>query len=475
VKPLDSNDAALVAAASDSNDGSNAREMPSVSDSDADVPTPRAQNEVVAVRAVPSGGTSGASRVSRIVPLGTSDDGVNDSLDLPAGARRHSEVVGRDPAASDSATGSSPGASRPSGSLVAAGSSEEGHPGARDVRAAALVPEFGATRMGTGFEPDEEDEATTVDAGAALTDDEREALARRIHSAMEETLPHGTPPPEPVQPLEGAPLEEPEPGRVRANPFKQTMLLGLPKLESPLPPRSATPVASESAVASGPEPALMASVVRVVGPPTQPPPRRSRRASFSTSALPSEPDQVPVRRSRRAPASAVQANEPDHEAFVLRHPIVAAERPKRSGSPPPSRRGVSAVQSAEPSLTSATPRLSVAVGRSSLPAVMLPPAPQPEDYEPASSPGTAPPPAALLRATIEPPASLSRTRPPMSPRYAAVPSLDELPPADPFAGFVAPQPSLAQRWLVVVVVALAVVGLCSLAAIALGFLGKTGW
>jgi hypothetical protein len=40
---------------------------------------------------------------------------------------------------------------------------------------------------------------------------------------------------------------------------------------------------------------------------------------------------------------------------------------------------------------------------------------------------------------------------------------------------VAPQPSLVQRWLVVVVVALAVVGLCSLAAIALGFLGKTGW
>jgi hypothetical protein len=50
-----------------------------------------------------------------------------------------------------------------------------------------------------------------------------------------------------------------------------------------------------------------------------------------------------------------------------------------------------------------------------------------------------------------------------------------LPRADPFAGFVAPAPSAAQRWLVVVVVALAVVGLCSLAAIALGLLGKTGW
>jgi hypothetical protein len=55
------------------------------------------------------------------------------------------------------------------------------------------------------------------------------------------------------------------------------------------------------------------------------------------------------------------------------------------------------------------------------------------------------------------------------------PVLDELPTSDPFAGFVAPPPSVAQRWLVVIVVALAVVGLCSLAAIAFGFLGKTGW
>jgi hypothetical protein len=58
---------------------------------------------------------------------------------------------------------------------------------------------------------------------------------------------------------------------------------------------------------------------------------------------------------------------------------------------------------------------------------------------------------------------------------ASDPELAGLPDADPFAGFVAPAPSAAQRWLVVVVVALAVVGLCSLAAIALGLLGKTGW
>jgi hypothetical protein len=61
------------------------------------------------------------------------------------------------------------------------------------------------------------------------------------------------------------------------------------------------------------------------------------------------------------------------------------------------------------------------------------------------------------------------------PEIPPEPALDELPAPNPFAGFVAPPPSLAQRWLVVVVVALAVVGLCSLAAIAFGFLGKTGW
>lgn len=55
------------------------------------------------------------------------------------------------------------------------------------------------------------------------------------------------------------------------------------------------------------------------------------------------------------------------------------------------------------------------------------------------------------------------------------PPFAELPLTDPFEGFVAPAPSAAQRWLVVVVVALAVVGLCSLAAIAFGLLGKTGW
>jgi hypothetical protein len=51
----------------------------------------------------------------------------------------------------------------------------------------------------------------------------------------------------------------------------------------------------------------------------------------------------------------------------------------------------------------------------------------------------------------------------------------DLPSADPFAGFVAPAASATQRWGIVLVIALAVVGLFSLAAIALGLLGKTGW
>jgi hypothetical protein len=128
------------------------------------------------------------------------------------------------------------------------------------------------------------------------------------------------------------------------------------------------------------------------------------------------------------------------------------------------------------------PSLSVSVSRASLPGVMLPPAPEPRDDELDASTGSRSSSAPRLRATIPPlratidsPSSLARTRPPLTRRAAELEPLDELPVSDPFAGFVAPPPSLVQRWLVVIVVALAVVGLCSLAAIALGFLGKTGW
>jgi hypothetical protein len=184
--------------------------------------------------------------------------------------------------------------------------------------------------------------------------------------------------------------------------------------------------------------------------------------------------------------------EPDHEAFVLTHTIVTPDQPKPPVPPPSKRTPEATLQQedllarfAEPPpvpdemlLTTNSGRFSVASSRASLPGVILPPAPQPEDFELASSPAL-PTVAQPLRATIEPSASLARTRPPMSSisqrTLPADTAFDELPAADPFAGFVAPPPSLAQRWLVVIVVALAVVGLCSLAAIAFGFLGKTGW
>jgi hypothetical protein len=500
VKPLDSNDGALVAVRSEPEEGLIAQAVPSLTDSDVDVPAARFQSEVVAAApALTSATPSGASRVSRIVPLGSTEEGADERLE-PAMLTRNSEVVRRAPASSDpmvagsvvigSPIASSPVASSPVASSPAAngpiagspivgspslGSLDAERPDPRRVRAAAHVGAFAVTRVGTGLDPDDDDEATTVDAGAALTADEREALARRIHSAMEETLPHGTPLPEPVRPFEAT-----EPARDRRGPFKRTMLLGLPKPESPAsagpavsspspvpPPASAGPAMfspspvppPESAGSDAGEPALLASVVRVVGPPTQPPPRRSRRVP----SLASE-----------------ETSEPDHEAFVLTHAIVTPDRPKPA-SVPPSKRTVedSAPWFVERPSTTAANHVAVAAARASLPGVMLPPAPRAEDFEPASpvaaAPISVPPPAPLLRATIEPPAALSRTRPPMSQRFVPDLPLDELPASDPFAGFVAPPPSLAQRWLVVIVVALAVVGLCSLAAIALGLLGKTGW
>jgi hypothetical protein len=505
VKPLDSNDGALVATTSEPDESSNARRVPFVTDSaDAEVPTPRARSEVVAASAASA---SAGARISRVVPWGTTDDDAGDDFDAPplapitarpsvavlaatadaspvptraqvsasVPALRHSDVVPRDPRAPN------PNESSPS------------PPEAR----AARIAEFVATRIGPGFEDDDDDEATTVDAGAALTADEREALGRRVHSVMGETQPVGTPSPGPVQALDE---DFAEAARDRRNAFKQTILLGLPKLESPAPPATATastaaspaaspvdrvliapvsaaeePVAlvwSEHAVAeeasgehasaeqaSSPpapettgstEPALMASVVRVVGPPTQPPPRRSRRIAGIASPEPSEPD---------------------HEAFVLTNAITP-DLSRRSAVPAAPPRG----PRVDATVSRSSNRFAMEASQASLPGVMLPPAPAHPELEPESFPSTVPP-APLLRATIEPPmSSLARTRPPLSQRtIASDPALGELPVADPFAGFVAPAPSAAQRWLVVVVVALAVVGLCSLAAIALGLLGKTGW
>jgi hypothetical protein len=397
MKPSNNDEGAASVAATAADDGSSARLAPSgFAATDAAVETPRGPSEAVAALQNRLDNGSPSARVSRVVPLGTAaEECGNDAVEAPdSTSMRPSDVVPR-------------------------------RPSPHENRAALRVSELGATRAGPGFGFDEDDEATTVDATAGIAFEEREALLQRIHSAMEETLPLGTPPPAPVQAADDA-----EAARERRHAFKQTMLLGVAKRE-----------ASEA------EPALLASVVRVVGPPTQPPPRRSRRVSPVPSAPPSE----------------AEGEHPDHEAFSLMHPLVPSELSQRGAR--------DAAASPDVPAPLAQPR-SAAVSRVSLPAVMLPPAPEPRDDElerPLGSPGRVPP----LRATIEPPSTLARTRPPLAHRPPE-PPLDELPVADPFAGFVAPPPSLLQRWLVVIVVALAVVGLCSLAAIAFGFLGKTG-
>jgi hypothetical protein len=418
MKPLDNDEGAASVAATAVDEGSGARMAPSsgFAPTDDAVETPRGQSDVGAAFQSPLSGASASARVSGVVPLGTTtEESVNDAAEAPdSSSMRPSDVVPRSPSPHEN-------------------------------RAAVRVAELAMTRPGPSFGLDEDDEATTVDATAGLAFEEREALVQRIHSAMEETLPVGTPPPAPVQPA-----DEAEAARDRRIAFKQTMLLGVAKRETPPP----APVASD-------EPALLASLVRVVGPPTHPPPRRSRRISAVPSAPPSEPEAT---------------EHPDHEAFALMHAIVTPDASKKvvpDAAPPPT-----------------APSLSISVNRSSLPGVMLPPAPEPRDYEPDASLGPASTGAASigrvpassplraiepLRATIEPPSSLARTRPPVTRRAAEPPPLEELPVSDPFAGFVAPPPSLLQRWLVVIVVALAVVGLCSLAAIAFGFLGKTGW
>jgi len=410
MKPLDNDEGAASVAATAVDEGSGARVSPSsgFAPTDDAVETPRGQSDVVSAFQHRRDSASASARVSGVVPLGTTtEERVNDAAEAPdSSSMRPSDVVPRSPSPHEN-------------------------------RAAVRVAELAMTRAGPSFGLDEDDEATTVDATAGLAFEEREALVQRIHSAMEETLPVGTPPPAPVQPTDDA-----EAARERRIAFKQTMLLGVAKRETPAPP---APVA-------GDERALLASKVRVVGPPTQPPPRRSRRISAVPSAAPSEADAV---------------EHPDHEAFSLMHAIVTPEAPKKvvpDAAPPPT-----------------APSLSISASRSSLPGVMLPPAPEPRDYEADAAIGSAPAPSSLrgafepLRATIEPPSSLARTRPPLTRRAAEPPALEELPLSDPFAGFVAPPPSLFQRWLVVIVVALAVVGLCSLADIAFGFLGKTGW
>lgn len=472
MKPLDSNDDAMSVPESEAAESASARVAPSgFAPSDEAVVTPRSQSDIVAAFQNRSDGASAPARVSRVVPLGTAaEESVNEAAE-PADAvsMRPSDVVPRDNGPRDN--------------------------GPRELtphenRAAVRVAELGLTRQGPSFTADEDDEATTVDATAGLSFEQREALGARVHSNLEETQPHGTPPPArvvdagavearavevravEVRSVEARSVDEMEVARDRRNVFRQTMLLGLPTRETPAPAPAVAP-------AVGAEPALLASAVRVVGPPTQPPPRRSRRLG----PIPSAPQ-----------GEAEHPEHHEHEAFALMNAIVTPERSKRvvpDAAPPPAMPSPtvhpseaqysdmppsSALPAAGRSFAAAAsaPSLSVSVSRASRPGVMLPPAPSPRDYELDSSPlhsKTSPP----LRATIDSPSSRARTLPPGARRMVEG-QLDELPVSgDPFAGFVAPPPSPLQRWLVVIVVALAVVGLCSLAAIALGFLGKTGW
>lgn len=426
MKPLDSHEGAVAAAA---DEGLEARGAPSglVPTEDA-FEAPGRHGDGDGALPGDAGRALSPVRVSGVVPLGTTvKESVNgDAASSDSASMRPSEIV-----------------SRPS----------------LDAHTAARVPDFVATRLWPGLDPDD-DEATTVDPGAALNAQERDALAQRIHSALEETLPIGTPPPEPVQ--RAMAPDDVEAARERRGQFKRTILLGLPTARDARRPAAAelAPVGRLEAVApamlepapvatferattpaaTGGEPVVRASVVRVVGPPTQPPPRRSRK--LGSTPAPPPPSEL------------------DHDAFVLQHPIVTPESAKRvvpAAAPPPLQ------------------ALSGSASQGPWPGVMLPP-PPPGDRERSSFPalpGSASLPSGVA---LEPSGTLVRTRPPMSRREPgpALP-LDELPASDPFAGFAAPPPSLLQRWLVVVVVALAVVGLCSLLAIALGFLGKTGW
>ena len=201
--------------------------------------------------------------------------------------------------------------------------------------------------------------------------------------------------------------------------------------------------------------ALRASFVRPVGLPTAPPPRRSRR--------PPAPDGMGI---EPEPPS-----EEEHEAFALDRPIGSSMIPPEPAvvEPPPWKwpepraRIEPAWRAPQPDAYQSPLR---APGSSAVPdlrSVMLPPRPGPGDFDPPSSPVTAP------GAVAEPwRSSLGR-------RSLPQPLLTDLPSVNPFAGFEAPSESLAQRSLIVFIVALAVVGLFALAAVAFGFLGKTGW
>lgn len=377
------------------------------------------------------------------------------------------------------------------------GSSESGvvPSPASDRRGAALTREdlaaelYGVARApqhgGAGFEAmgsGDEEESTFVEMPVRpLSHEQQVALSRRIRNAMEQTLPLGTPTPGPAAAAIPPSQRSGERGLNAYNTYKQTILLGgrqspfagasPPEPVAPAPvstrvepselnlPTPLVPVPMPSAELPSAEMAeglaLRASFVRPVGLPTAPPPRRSRR--------PSAPDGMGV--------EAEPPSEEEHEAFKLDRPIGSSMIPPEPAVvEPPPWKWPEPRASSEPALRAPLrngyqPPLR-APGSSpaaDLRSVMLPPRPGPGDFDPPSSP------VAAQGAAAE------SWRPSLGRRSAPQPLLTDLPSVNPFAGFEAPSESFAQRSLIVFIVALAVVGLFALAAVAFGFLGKTGW
>ncbi|HVZ33284.1 MAG TPA: hypothetical protein VG963_12715 [Polyangiaceae bacterium] len=220
--------------------------------------------------------------------------------------------------------------------------------------------------------------------------------------------------------------------------------------------------ASESPISEGTR--LRGSFVRVVGPPTSPPPRRSRR--------PGPPSQ---------PAPAIEMD--PHEAFALDRPIpVAPPSATGTGSAP------AMVQTADSAVVSRRDWYTAnevprgvepsSLGRSAL---ILPPPPGAGDFEPASSPSAAAPPplpGSLVSGHAPAPSPQVPALSPPWMRATTAPLMSappDLPTINPFAGFEAPRDSWLRRSVIIFVVALALVGVCALAAIAFGLIGKRGW
>lgn len=210
----------------------------------------------------------------------------------------------------------------------------------------------------------EDDVVTAVDgAREVLTQEQQAALARRIRRAMDQsgldqTLPLGTPAPAPVQAKASSfmapPPASPWPpasGEAAQLSFKKTMLLGLPRASNertPSPP---------PATALPPQAAVRASLVRDIGPPRTPPPRRSRRVSVAFGA------------DRRVL---------DHDAFQLARRVVALD-PMDPGT---LRRPTSHRTTPAPSAPGA--------------GLILPPPPEPRDLELPRSPAAVEEPASML-------------------------------------------------------------------------------